>query len=1622
MTATVNELLIDAIADQLSDLMAGAEPGHCVRVDDVDSALSRPLAAALSERIPQTAIHILRSRPEHPEEIRPERAIEIRNRKAAPALLLVPAGEGHAASSLDNSFRRVPILDVFFRTDFQVELATADGRVQDAVRRLRRHFAKGNAEAWAEFLASLAADPTEAGFGRNLWRIGLVPDLGPDPMSRVERNRVTTRAISRPIRPAATIDDRMTAASLRAGVWRGPLRNFLEHHGARLANPRLWTREISDQNAQFSFHLWEFADVVREDLESLSVKPFADENGNILKSSKLKRGADGQALLEVSEEVPSPIVIEWTTEPAKVAAVAKWRLDVLRPVDQRTDDDEALASATVAGRNRRGTIKITASEDDLAAGTHFVVVVTAVGEHGGEIDLTSGMPASAESQEFQILVGEPPETKTRRSAAPSVPEAIVRAALEGADDLTEDQVSWDLDSQVFGFRLGNRRSAQVRVNDIIVRLQRLATGDPRFPAHYVAQGKYGSVLQIEPERTQELILPQALLKARAEFLTLLADSGARNTVESAEWTPALRDAARAFAASYRRALDGAADDGLTNLLLMDTASIDVRRNDEVVRAVVVLPIHPLRASWAVSYDEVMRDWAAQLKELPKNARASSLSRDLISQVAPANLPFAVRHISGETAVYAEELTFAAGLNVVPGRLDRDTAAEAISTVLGTERRGSTMRASSRLVEERISAYERSHNPGNALRLLAINPGSGELLAGALPAVRESDPDDGDDRTEQRRIEVIAYAEDTAYVRPVPAIADLQNEFRKQKSSHGLTHLAPMFSFAVRSTSALLGTSESAHLAVLQDPGAVSIGLSSATERKPSFRDLLVPLVTSRSAIDNTLVWSAVPATGPQSGGGDAELSVIHRSHQRAMARALGAPPETVPAVQVRIGADTRDQIRAAHAQADWVIGTDKFVGVNLFETGLEEPYVLDYAPDFVEGIGDRLTVTTTHRDEIEHLLDMAMSELGLEAVGGLTSVLADLSVVSGRLALRLLENNTQAREAVSLAALVSHLRKRGELEDIIVVPVDAHPEIFGVAARDEGSARRCDLLLVKLGQRSFKIECVEVKSRKEAHLAQALADQILEQLEETKRVLEFRYFADEPRVDAEVQTARLASLLHYYADRSYAHALIADERLSDIHRYIDRIGQSGERAEITMKGYVVSLDGDQGFKKKYGDVPMQVLTAGDLGQIGFTTLSAREAAAAASMEEDPDPAQSDADVSASSETAGPAVSDTSLPQVPSQSADAFRPLDNTSAEQPHSVAVDASPTPVPEARSTAEVAVTLGQDAGGSPVTWRVSTKGSPHAFVIGIPGQGKSVTTRKIIRDFAAGGLPSLVFDFHGDMAADPPAGATVLDAAAGLPFSPFDPGTTTPRPINSTAWEIAEVLAYVAGLGEIQRTHVYQALQQVYATHGWSGTQSGTSLPTLAEFSEVLGEVESGSAGKNARGRLLPFTDFGLFSDRAESGFQILADPPHGWVIDVSQLMEEVQRVAASFILRRVYREMFSWGQNHTMKLAVILDEAHRMAKDVTLPKIMKEGRKYGVGVLVASQSADDFHSDVLGNAGTKIVFRTNFPASKAVSNMLRGRNGVDLSQEIEKLGVGVAYVSTPDAVQARKVYMEQ
>ena len=149
------------LADQPAAVMADAEPGHCVRIDDVASDLAPSLASALRQRLPDVAVHVLRATPRVRHRDPATKAIEIRNRKQQPCLLLVPAGEGHAASSLDNSFNRLPMLDVFYRADLSLVDKVRDANVLDAVRQLRRSVARTDREAWAEFMAAIVAEPTE---------------------------------------------------------------------------------------------------------------------------------------------------------------------------------------------------------------------------------------------------------------------------------------------------------------------------------------------------------------------------------------------------------------------------------------------------------------------------------------------------------------------------------------------------------------------------------------------------------------------------------------------------------------------------------------------------------------------------------------------------------------------------------------------------------------------------------------------------------------------------------------------------------------------------------------------------------------------------------------------------------------------------------------------------------------------------------------------------------------------------------------------------------------------------------------------------------------------------------------------------------------------------------------------------------------------------------------------------------------------------------------------------------------------------------------------------------------------------------------------------------------------
>lgn len=1629
--------LVDFIAQSIHDHMATKETGHCLRLDHVGLSDAEQVTKAVRALGPEFEIWILHTDAEALTDfyIHTERAVEKRNLKEKSLVLLIPSGQ-EVAGSLDNSFEIISLTDLLemAKDEFRDQLNNSEvGNVVQQILRVRSRRARLDHQAI--FLAIILDSPNLTTIGHELWRIGLIPDHDEDHLvGHISSNQIASDSLAYPSRPVAGVLDRLTNAGLRDGATKTELQFYFEGLSIPLSDINSWCKDIGDNySSKYTFDKWPLADQVDSNLVSLTATPFRKLNGKVEPACRLEQDSDGNLYCRISETSPGKLGIGWSTEPTKVASIASWRLDLVPPSDLRDSSTEPIITSRVSGAKRRATLAIDLNEEDLVTGNRFVVRITALDENGDIINLTSGTQAEVDTDEFDVLWEDIAVGKSqRKGSARSVADAVLQASFSGLNQLTEE-VTLEIDDGFVGLKIAERRQYRIPISSLIVGLQNDQLQSPNAAYTYTtALSSRRSLTKDDIVRTP-LELPNNVAQKRQFLLKLLAERYPRHLIESANFDEELRNAVRAYSSAYRRACESSTEEQLKNLLLLDQIIITAETASGSVKGALILPTHPLRLQWIADHDALLRSWALELTEIESQSeRNSRIDMNNVRRISPANIPFMLVDQASELAIYAEEATYGAGLYVFDTGVEFETVAELLNSAIGLSRNSTEFSTNAGQIRDRISQYLSGHSNTDALRILNLNPGEGRLLSESLAKlIGKDDIVDLDEPTQgDIAIDVVTYSSHPLFAEPVRHLSELQ-ALRSANSKIEANHLRPPMRLTVRQSS-LAGIDEAgANLALVQDISHVRADVLTPSEtRSPSLAGLLVSTHTHPTYDNSGLSWTTTPAVK-----GTAELAVLHRTFLDAISRHKSDVPG-VPSVITSLESDAVAQLRAIHERTDWVITSDRYLGLDMYDdsenSGLGKSYTLDYTPDFIEGFGNRLAVTTVHREELSNVLAVALDELGLAALGSQSLALDMLNLVSGRLALRLLSNSTRAREAVSLAALMSHLKTRGRLDGQIVIPIDSHPEIFGQARRNEEEGnRRCDLLLVKVTSKSFRIECVEVKSRQFAALPSQLADSIVEQLRDTELLLQSRFFATDPaRVDQKLQRATFCSLLHYYADRAALNGLIDGDDIQNLHKHIERLEESDSSPEINLSGYVVAIQDAGGFPERHQGVPLTVLTANEIGTAGFTTkfdAESRIEAGESRFSNESTSVQLSTDTSSSEDPDdGPPVisqpqggPDSGPPNAPN-STEGSRKLsndeeDNETSKPDRKVQTQNSSSSLPES-----VTVALGQDQSNRPVEWTVSTKGSPHAFIIGIPGQGKSVTTRHIIRTFSESGLPSIVFDFHGDMAADPPKGAMVYDVRQGLPFSPFELRGHTQADINITALEVAEIIGYVCSMGTIQQNVVYKALVRAYESNGWVNGQEGESLPSIDQFAEAVQAIETETRTRNVRDRLLPLTDFGLFNPQSDSVF----DPRgggKGLIVDVSQLgLESVQIAASAFVLRKIFKEMFKWEQSHELRLAVILDEAHRLAKDRTLPRLMKEGRKYGVSVVVASQGVDDFHRDVLGNAGVKIVFRTNFPASKTVAGYLRGRAGQDLSKQIEQLGVGEAYVSTPNNTQAQRIAM--
>jgi DNA phosphorothioation-dependent restriction protein DptH len=119
-------------------------------------------------------------------------------------------------------------------------------------------------------------------------------------------------------------------------------------------------------------------------------------------------------------------------------------------------------------------------------------------------------------------------------------------------------------------------------------------------------------------------------------------------------------------------------------------------------------------------------------------------------------------------------------------------------------------------------------------------------------------------------------------------------------------------------------------------------------------------------------------------------------------------------------------------------------------------YLIDHSPDLSGAHGHRLVITSRSVDELQAIIQPVLAQHGIVADGRhAVAILDQLRSLSGRLAFKLISSATQRTEALGLALARLYLEHQGVFANQIVVPLDAHLDLYRTRRRQaEGTGRR----------------------------------------------------------------------------------------------------------------------------------------------------------------------------------------------------------------------------------------------------------------------------------------------------------------------------------------------------------------------------------------------------------------------------------------------------------------------------------------------------------------------------------------------------------------------------------------
>lgn len=300
----------------------------------------------------------------------------------------------------------------------------------------------------------------------------------------------------------------------------------------------------------------------------------------------------------------------------------------------------------------------------------------------------------------------------------------------------------------------------------------------------------------------------------------------------------------------------------------------------------------------------------------------------------------------------------------------------------------------------------------------------------------------------------------------------------------------------------------------------------------------------------------------------------------------------------------------------------------------------------------------------------------------------------------------------------------------------------------------------------------------------------------------------------------------------------------------------------------------------------------------------------------------------------------------------------------------------------------------------------NPHISISGETGSGKTQAVKAIVHDCLAQDIPALILDFKDDYSNPDYAAAegfTVHDASFGaLPFNPMvppvDPQSGRANPI-AHVHELANMLQRIYKLGDQQAFQLREAMKETYEISGVGFKPFTPSSDQEYLSFEAIGDVLRREEATTLLGRLSPVFDLGLFNESdARTGLDDLLSQPT--VVRLSQLPgDQVKNAVAEFFLMALYGYLIRQPQPHRLEQLLVLDEAWRLVNSPFLEPLMREGRAFGLGVIIATQFPKDLPDQIAGSTATRLYFsQTKAEQIREIQRTLVGKTS---GSEADHLG---------------------